>query len=270
MEIEGKNAVVTGAASGIGLAIAKALLEKGAGVMLADIDEAGVVKAAQALGEHAHAAYVDVASLASVEALADKAWAEFGHVDMIFNNAGITSGRRSTLWKASPEEIARVLDVNLKGVWHGIAVFVKRFVEQGTPAAVCNTGSEHSLGFAHPLAGIYTATKHGVLALSDVLRYEAPDFIEVSVFCPGAVNTNITPGDFGMEADGVGRHVVESVARGDFIIVTHPHVVKLAEKRWQEISAAFAAQAPYTPESEKYNVLTLMEKAREKQKKGEK
>jgi NAD(P)-dependent dehydrogenase (short-subunit alcohol dehydrogenase family) len=262
VKVENKVAVITGGASGIGLAIGKALVEKGARVMLADIKGEEAAKEAAAIGKGTKSFQVDVARLASVEELADKAWSEFGQVDLLFNNAGIAPPRRRNLLEVAPEDMDRVIDVNLKGVWRGSSVFGKRFIEQKTEAVICNTGSEHSLGFAHPLGGIYTATKHAVLGLSDVLRHELPDFIHVSVFCPGAVKTKMTQGNFGMEAEPVGKHVVSAIERGDFLIVTHPHVVKLAEKRWEEISSAFQTQAPYTEESEKYNVLALMERMR--------
>ena len=120
-----------------------------------------------------------------------------------------------------------VLEVNLIGVWHGCAVFGRRFVDQGTPAHIVNTGSEHSLGVPHLRAGAYTASKHAVLGLSDVLRRELPDHVKVSVLCPGIVPSRLAeaarnrperfggplepddgpamPADTGIPADEVGR-----------------------------------------------------------------
>jgi NAD(P)-dependent dehydrogenase (short-subunit alcohol dehydrogenase family) len=157
-----------------------------------------------------------------------------------------------------------VLEINVLGVWHGCSVFGRRLIEQGTPAHIVNTGSENSLGVPHTGAALYTASKHAILGLSDVLRRELPDFIGVSVLCPGMVATELSksglkrPDRFGgpfergartgvqpgLDPDEVGRRTVEGIKRGDFYIVTHPPVVELAEERWKEISAAFAEQAP--------------------------
>ena len=100
-----------------------------------------------------------------------------------------------------------VLEVNLMGVWYGCATFGKRFVDQGTPAHILNTGSENSVGIPHTHAAFYTASKHGVLALSDVLRRELPDFVGVSVLCPAMVETDLAtaPGVVGRPASAVRR-----------------------------------------------------------------
>lgn len=155
-----------------------------------------------------------------------------------------------------------VLDVNLMGVWYGCVAFGRRFVEQGTPAHILNTGSENSLGIAHTHAAFYTASKHAVLGLSDVLRRELPEFVGVSVLCPGMVRTDLSgslrhrqerfggpsevgvPTDRGMEPEEVGQRAVEGIRRGDFMIVTHPPVRELVEERTAEILAAFDAHAP--------------------------
>ena len=142
-----------------------------------------------------------------------------------------------------------MLEVNLMGVWYGCAVFGKRFVEQGTPAHILNTGSENSVGIPHTHAGFYTASKHGVLALSDVLRRELPDFVGVSVLCPGMVETGLATApatgrtasavrssdnpwldlEGGMDPEAVGELAVAGVRRGDFVIMTHPSVRGIAD-----------------------------------------
>ena len=101
-----------------------------------------------------------------------------------------------------------VLEVNLMGVWYGCAVFGKRFVEQGTPAHILNTGSENSVGHpAHPRRASTPRRSTAVLALSDVLRRELPDFVGVSVLCPGMVETGLAtaPGVTGRTASAVPR-----------------------------------------------------------------
>ncbi len=182
-------------------------------------------------------------------------------MEIVANNAGVFPPMARTLTIA--ERDARwVLDVNLMGVWYGCVAFGRRFVEQGTPAHILNTRSENSLGIAHTHAAFYTASKHAVLGLSDVLRRELPEFVGVSVLCPGMVRTDLgrsvrhrqeryggpaevgALSDRGMEPEEVGRRAVEGVRRGDFIIVTHPPVRELVEERTAEILAAFDAQAP--------------------------
>ncbi|MET0895958.1 MAG: SDR family NAD(P)-dependent oxidoreductase, partial [Acidimicrobiia bacterium] len=263
----GKGAVVTGAASGIGRGIAEAFARRGADVVVADIEADRAAEVASTLevgGTRAIAVGCDVTDASSIEDLAARAWEELGHVDVLVNNAGVFS---SSPFLSIDEANARwVLDVNVMGVFFGCQVFGRRFVEQGTPAHIVNTGSENSLGMPHTNAAMYTATKHAVLALSDVLRNELPDFIGVSILCPGVVasdlqtatrnrheryggptpsgRSNGAPTGFGLTPDVVGERVAEGVERGDFYIVTHPPVVELASERWDEISAAFAAQAP--------------------------
>jgi NAD(P)-dependent dehydrogenase (short-subunit alcohol dehydrogenase family) len=259
----GTVAVVTGAASGIGRGIAEALVAAGARVVLADIELDKAVAAAAALpGGSALGLRCDVTDRTDVERLADESWRRFGHVDLVVNNAGVFPSLARVLDIAETD--ARwVLEVNLMGVWFGCAVFGKRFVSQGTPAHIVNVGSENSLGVPHTMAGFYTASKHAVLGLSDVLRRELPDHVGVSVLCPGMVATALqdagrnrperfggplasgrAEGTAGMAPAEVGRRTVEGIRRGDFYIVTHPPVVELVDERVGELHEAFARQAP--------------------------
>lgn len=267
-DLSGKVAVVTGGASGIGLGIARALIDRDVHVVLADIEEESVTRAAAELGhERVRTVPVrcDVSDRTSVEALADRAWEEFGHVDIAINNAGVFPPS-SPLVDSREEDARWVLEVNVLGVIHGCAVFGRRFIDQGTPAHIVNTGSENSLGMVHTNAAVYTASKHAVLGLSDVLRHELPDFIGVSIVCPGIVATELpsalrnrperyggpsvsrprrsTPSGIGLMPDEVGTRVVASIERGDFYIVTHPPVREVVEERCHEILAAFDTQAP--------------------------
>jgi NAD(P)-dependent dehydrogenase (short-subunit alcohol dehydrogenase family) len=135
-QLAGKVAVVTGA---------------GSHVMVADIDAAAARETAAQLagtGVEAVTAECDVTDREAVEALASKAWAHFGHVDIAVNNAGVFPPVRRTI--SIDERDARwVLEVNLMGAWYGCSAFGRRFTEQGTPAHILNTGSENSLGVAH-------------------------------------------------------------------------------------------------------------------------
>jgi NAD(P)-dependent dehydrogenase (short-subunit alcohol dehydrogenase family) len=281
MEVRGATAVVTGGASGIGRGIALALAEKQAAVVLADVDQdgaAGVASELEARGARALAVACDVAEEAQVEALADRAWSAFGRVDLLFNNAGTSAG--GPLLDSNAGDLAWIMAVNVAGVWHGCKVFGRRFREGKRPAWIVNTGSEHSLGVAHLYAGFYTASKHAVLGLSDVLRRELPEHVGVSILCPGVVDTAFwkaaerRPGIYGgpgepqpvarrimargMDPLEVGRRAVAGVERGDFYIVTHAHARAFAEERWREISAAFDRQAPPRPGDERYDVNAII------------
>ena len=272
MDLNTKRAVVTGAASGIGKAIAEQLAASGAKVVLADIDIAKVGAVAASL-DGAIAVRCDVSDHASVEALAAQAQATLGGIDLVFANAGtILNG---PLIKATPEEFDWLMGVNLRGAWSSLTVFARALLAQNEGGRICVTASEHSLGLQHTGAGIYTASKQAVLALADVLRAELPDKVGISVFCPGIVATGL--GDavrpahlkqpherqravakavqaHGMTPDSVAQAAIEGTLRGDFLIVTHPHSFRAAQNRFAQVEAAFAAQAPWSEESERFDV----------------
>jgi NAD(P)-dependent dehydrogenase (short-subunit alcohol dehydrogenase family) len=276
MQVRNKVAVVTGGASGIGRAIGLALAEKGAHVVVADVEESRARQIAER-GVRAIAAPCDVTKEDSVEALAECAWNEFGGVDLLFNNAGVSAG--SWLLDSSSKDLEWLFAVNVFGVWYGCKSFGRRFRDRGTPAWIVNTGSEHSLGLPHIQAGFYTATKHAVLGLSDVLRSELPPHVGVSILCPGVVKTDFWNAsrnrpaklggpcepaaeikaimDRGKDALEIGRQAVAGVERGDFYIVTHPHARRYAEKRYSEVLEAFDAQAPYREGEERFDVTTI-------------
>jgi len=174
---------ITGGVSGIGLALAKQFAKDGANIAIADRREERLEKAVntiKALGVKAAGFACDVSDLDSVEAFADGAWETFGSVDIIVNNAG-TGGATGKVTNVPLEDVRRVLDVNLMGVWHGCKVFGQRFIDQGTPAAIYNTGSENSLFTAVPMSAAYVASKHAVLALTEALKDEFPDFIKLGI-----------------------------------------------------------------------------------------
>lgn len=199
-DLTDKRAVVTGGGSGIGRALCLALAEAGMDVVAADLDLAGAEETAALVAERGRrglALECDVTEEASVAALADASWDTLGSVDLIWNNAGVVTTR--PFLETTLDDLRWVLDVNTVGVFLGMREFGRRFVEQGTPCRVVVTGSEHSLGVANLLSAPYTASKHAVLALADVLRRETPDFLGVSVLCPGpgddpAVGRRAQPG----------------------------------------------------------------------------
>jgi NAD(P)-dependent dehydrogenase (short-subunit alcohol dehydrogenase family) len=283
-DLRGKVAVVTGAGSGIGRGIARALAAEGAHVVVADIERdpaAAVADEIRGTGVEALGVPCDVSDRAQVEALADRAWERFEHVDVLVNNAGVIGAPKRCI-EADERDARWMFDVNLFGTWYGCAVFGSRFVEQGTPAHILNTGSENSLGVPHTRAAFYTASKHAVLGLSDVLRRELPDFIGVSILCPGMVPTRLTTAarnrpdryggavdsdasmDLGMDPDEVGRRAVAGIRAGAFYIVTHPPVREMVEERAAEIVAAFEAQAPRYGGDEELDTRKVFAKLRQR------
>ena len=262
-DLTGKAAVVTGGGSGIGRALCLALADAGMDVLAADIDLAAAEETAAAVterGPRGVAARCDVTDPDEVRALADTAWEALDGVDLIWNNAGVVG--TNLLLETPLEEMRWVLEVNAVGPFIGMVEFGRRFVEQGTPCRIVTTGSEHSLGVPNAMSAPYTASKHAVLAFSDVLRREVPDFVGVSVLCPGLVSTRLWEADRnrpddaggtnamghdmakqlfdqGMPADELAARAVVGVQRGDFVIVTHAHSRKFAAERCQEVLGAF-------------------------------
>jgi NAD(P)-dependent dehydrogenase (short-subunit alcohol dehydrogenase family) len=165
-------AVVTGGASGIGLATARRLASDGAKLVLADIEPKALEPACDALrgeGARVHGVVTDVSDPASVDALAKTALDHFGGVHVVMNNAGV--GTAGALWERPLSEIEWTVDVNLWGVIHGIRAFMPILLEQNEPAHVVNVASMAGLTTA-PYLDIYTATKHAVVALSESLYKE--------------------------------------------------------------------------------------------------
>src|ERR671913_709722 len=193
--VEGKVAVVTGAASGIGLALARRFLRAGASVVLADVETEPLATAAKALGaEHGPdrvlAVPTDVREDEAVQALAAATFDRFGTAHVVCNNAGVGVGGRA--WEVPADRWRWIVDVNLVGVANGIRACVPRFVEQGE-GHVVNTASAAGL-VTGPGMSPYYATKHAVVGLSEALwfdlrMFEAP--VGVSVLCPEWVRTNI-------------------------------------------------------------------------------
>jgi NAD(P)-dependent dehydrogenase (short-subunit alcohol dehydrogenase family) len=194
-ELKGKIAVVTGAGSGIGRAIAHALAEAGTNIVVSDINAESAAEVRDevvALGVRAIAVTTDVAQHESVVALADDSYREFGTVDILCNNAGVSWRPFRTILEASMEDWKFLIDVNLWGVVHGLNVFLPRMREQSGEKHIVNTSS---LGGLFPLAGHvpYSATKAAVSFLSEAAAEElAPYGFGLTILCPGFVHTNIT------------------------------------------------------------------------------
>lgn len=190
-----KVAVVTGAASGIGRAMAERFAAEGMRVVLADVEEdalAATTKDLSGRGAAALAVRTDVSRAADVEALARAAVARFGGVHVVCNNAGV-GGDGSTIWDQSLESWQWVLGVNLWGVIHGIRTFVPLMLEQGGEGHVVNTASMAG-HLSMPFAAPYNASKFAVVTMTESLHHELQIMgasIKTSVLCPGFVRTNI-------------------------------------------------------------------------------
>ncbi len=263
-ELQGKVAVITGGASGIGRAVADRAAGEGMKIVLGDIEEGplkGAVDDLTSQGAEALGVLTDVSDGASVQALRDQALDRFGAVHLVHNNAGIGLG--GPIWEVSEEDWRWILGVNLWGVIHGIATFVPLLIEQGE-GHVVNTASIAGL-IAAPFLGPYNATKQAVVAISETLFKDlqavgAP--IGVSVLCPGFVQTRIADSernrpewapdrevagaaelrgavqnmvDGGIAPTTVADRVIDAVQTNTFYILTHPELDGAISTRFDDI-----------------------------------
>ena len=195
--LAGKNAVVTGAASGIGRAVAGRLVEEGMNVVLADVEKPALDIAVDELSGGSGrvlGVVTDVSDGDSVDALARQAIDELGSVNLVHNNAGVGGGGMT--WDLTTVDWAWVLGVNLWGVIHGIRAFLPHLIESGD-GHVVNTASMAGM-VAVPGMGPYNASKFAVVAISETLYRElqmAGHPVGVSVLCPGVVSTRIGESD---------------------------------------------------------------------------
>ena len=266
-ELRGRVAVVTGAASGIGLGMAHAFAARGMQVVLADIEAPALARAADALradGADVLAVECDVAQAASVAALASAALETYGAVHVLCNNAGV-GGQDCSTWELTPDDWSWMLGVNLMGVVHGIRSFMPLMLEQDE-GHIVNSASMAGLVEG---GGIYGVTKHAVVALSESLFRELAlrgGNVHVSVLCPGWVKTRIMesernrpdaaarePGPStqqfagirklighlvesqGLDPLDVGETVVKAVLEERFYILTHPRWKNMIANRMRHI-----------------------------------
>jgi len=262
----GKVAVVTGAASGIGLALAERFARSDMNVVLADVNEAGLAAAAQrvaAMGVDTLAVRTDVSDETAVQALATATLERFGSVHVVCNNAGVVS--MADPWFGPLSTWQWVLGVNLWGVVHGVRAFLPTLIGQGE-GHIVNTASIAGL---YPGFGpIYDAGKHAVVALTEDLYTTLQGMgapVGVSVLCPGWVRTNLMdaernwPAALGdapapaMGADVIGGHVRRAIDEGTtpaavadmvadavtadrYWVFPHPEFVEIAAQRWSSIT----------------------------------
>ena len=274
--IEGRIAVVTGGASGIGRGIAEALIEEGATVVIADVQQDALDATAAEIG--AVGIRVDVSDRASVERLAAEVLERYGRVDIVVNNAGIgPTGRVKDL---TDNDWKWMLGVNLWGVIHGISVFLPLLEANEDGGHIVNTASMASFS---PLPGLgaYAVTKFGVDALTETLRIELAEDgskVQATLLTPGTVHTNIKDSsrnrpkdlegglkDMDLTANPVraaqrwiepitaGRITTRAIRNNDAFAVTHPDWWPRVAERQDRIRAAF----------EKYPVLEPGETGRD-------
>jgi NAD(P)-dependent dehydrogenase (short-subunit alcohol dehydrogenase family) len=196
-DFEGKVAVITGGASGMGRAFADRFAREGMKVVLADVEEPALERAVRELRQQEHEAIgvvTDVSKPESVEKLAEEALQAFGKVHVVCNNAGVSGGNggpAALIWEASLNDWTWITNVNYFGVAHGIRVFVPIMLAQDEEGHVVNTAS--SAGVT-PGNGVYGATKHAVVSMSESLYRDFRRLntrLGVTCLCPGVVNTGI-------------------------------------------------------------------------------
>jgi NAD(P)-dependent dehydrogenase (short-subunit alcohol dehydrogenase family) len=268
--LRGKTAAVTGAASGLGRAMALAFADEGMDLALADVDEKGLLETLQLLkGVKASCMRVDVSKGADVDAFA----ASLREVHVVCNNAGVSP--LGALWENTAADWQWALGVNLWGVIHGVRAFVPRLVAQGE-GHVVNTASVAGL-ISPPGMGVYNVTKHAVVALSESLHHDlrvqgSP--VGVSVLCPAYVPTGISSSERNRPrelqnssprsarqemlaqqlqkavssgkrtADDVARAVVAAIKEERFYILTHPRIKDAIQARMEDILQERAPRNP--------------------------
>jgi NAD(P)-dependent dehydrogenase (short-subunit alcohol dehydrogenase family) len=266
-ELRGKTAVITGAASGIGLGIAHALGEAGMNLVLADVEADALNKAAESMaryGTRTTAMVTDVTDRAAVTALADTAFDQFGRVDVLCSNAGV--GAFPPIADATSGDWDWVLSVNIGGAVNCLLAFLPRMRDQDGEKHIVLTAS--IAGLAPLNMTIYATTKYAIVGMAESLAQESEAYgygIGVSVLCPGGVDTNFGTSDRNrpggpagaqlsptarrgsdpdrryeaMDPREVGARVRQAMLDGDLYIVTHAHTREWVDARAARLAAAF-------------------------------
>jgi len=259
-------AVITGGASGIGAAMARAFAARGAKIVLADIDEQGLStmqRELESAGAPVLGVPTNVTQRVSVNALADATWQRFGAAHIVCNNAGIAIV--GEIAKAPHQDWEFTMNVDFWGVVHGVEAFVPRMIDQHEGGHVVNTASMAGLVGMQWL-GIYCAAKFAVVGLTEALHRELkPHSIGASVLCPMIVATNIgensqrlrsgwKPSGQGaappvppgaamrggtVTAESVAAKVVRGIERQDLYILTHPEQREILRRRAARLDAVF-------------------------------
>ena len=269
-DLAGRTAFVTGGANGIGLGLARVLLDQGCKVAIADIREDSIEAALATLdNREVMGVKLDVTSRDRFAEAADEVEERLGPVSLLFNNAGINLFR--SIDESSYADWDWVLGVNLGGVINGVATFVPRMKERGQGGHIVNTASMASF-LASAMPGIYNCSKFAVRGLSESLRHSLhPHGIGVSVLCPGLVNSEIyrsdeirTPGTeqgghatdpafvemlgnvhkFGMDPVEVAEKVIAAIRANRFYIFSHPEFKDELGEVFDQILENFTDEVP--------------------------
>ncbi len=269
----GRTAVITGAASGFGLEASRIAAREGMNVVMADVQQDALDKAAAEIADLGAAVLpfrLDVARAAEVEALGAAAFARFGAPHFLFNNAGVGTG--GLIWEATAKDWEWVVGVNLMGVAHGVRVFTPMMLDaaKNDPAYeghIVNTASMSGLQNA-PNMGVYNATKHAVVSISETLYHDlglVTEQISASVLCPFFVPTGISTshrnrpaemreevvptrsqliaqamsekavGSGKVTAAQMAQKVFDAVAERRFYIYSHPHALASVQRRMEDV-----------------------------------
>ncbi len=259
---EGKVAVITGAANGIGKALAKKCLEEKMKVVIADIDSSNLEKCINELkivGQDITAVVTDVSNQESINNLAEITIKHHGKVNLLFNNAGI-AGPIGPIWQTDFPDLQQVINVNLMSVIYGVRAFIPVMLKQNDECYIVNTASGAGLHTAPHTSG-YTLTKHAVVSLTEVLYYDLKqqniDNIHVSILCPGSVNTNFAEKlqsketnsqtinqvisyfkkhlKQGITIEAVAEKTFAAIRKNQFYILTHSAHKDLVKNRLEDI-----------------------------------
>jgi len=269
-DFQGKTALITGAADGIGAALAEALVQAGARVFASDIDAEKLKRTAARIG--AESAPCDVSDEAAVAELVDRAWSEMGPIDLLCANAGVLVP--GSILDVRREDAEYIFGVNVWGVVNACRPFARKLRESGRSGYILLTGSEHSLSNpsylrAAPLH-LYNMTKHAVLSIGESLRAElGPEGVGVSVLCPGPVESGLAensgtlrPARYGAQAEvdfskvdpsalenlgslyisaaDAAQIALNGIRAGAFLIPTHAFEKDDVDARYAEAIAGFA------------------------------
>lgn len=253
------TAVITGGASGIGLAIASELAARGCRIMLVDLPSEKL-EAATASIDGALAQPCDVSDLAQVEALADAAFGQLGSVEILLNNAGV-GGPHGKLWEVDPVDARAHFDINFWGVWHGCRAFAPRMIQRTRPSAIYNTASENAFFCAVKRTAAYIAAKHAVLGMTESLREDLPDHVHAGTLIPGWVFTPLGEERFmkhGMPVEKFAEIVVPQLLARERFVVGHSYNSVRFHERIEALDEAFAEYAPRYDGDEEYDVRTVL------------
>ena len=274
-DLVGKNAFITGGASGIGFAMAKALLNEGVNVAIADVDADALASAAQSLaGSNAQvmAVQLDVTNREQFAEVANQVSSDLGPIHILCNNAGVYRG--GSMDQVTYADWDWVMGVNVGGVVNGLQNFVQRMRDHGEGGHIVNTASMAGVTTS-PGLGVYNASKFAVVGMSEALRQDLePHGIGVSVLCPGMVRTRILESErtrpeaydvtenaaeeaaqahsevmnlamnTGIEASEVADLVVQGIKSEQFYLFPHPELKAATQARVEELLGAFGEADP--------------------------